>query len=360
MSDEEYADLDNEQQLDLYEYWDTEEQAKKGGVKTFEVKEEGGLIFDSGKSDYAVTVERVLGVDGSGEAMAEDGKTHTAQMTVLILKIVVAAKPGCRIRSVEATLRLDNPKGGSQPNPVVQAWAPFRKLQLTNPTAAKIKQTSNTTVGAQATYQGAGFHTDHSRGYEIDFERTYYDFAYSTPCMDPTSHKRAGVTWYMEQNDLQNSSVLLETFAAILFTRASDGPYLVRFDIDVRGGTLYDFSNKLKRAFGLGPGHTKPFLVHPSPNPKVRGGEGNDFLLGIQNLKDDLGKLRAEHDSTGLKIVRKSGQGGSAEEEPTQPGSDNAENEAEGEDTRVNFAEDDGQEEGEGEGGEFNPWADEA
>ncbi|KAH6982582.1 hypothetical protein EDB80DRAFT_248761 [Ilyonectria destructans] len=312
---EEYASFEGKVNLDLHEKWDTAEEAEKGGVKTFTPSPDGGLIFDSGKSDYVVTVERVLGVDGWEKTTEDEGdKTHRQLMTLIILKIVVTRKnANCRVRSVTATLSFENQKTGPKANPVIEAWAPFREIKLTGATTSQITQTDQTSGKGGVASHGANVSAERSRTTEIAFERTYYDMAYATPRMNRESNQRGGVMWYMERNEVQRSNPPPETYAAVLFSRDANAPYVVNFDIDVRGGTTYDASNKLKRMFGLGPGYTRPFLVKPSPGkPMVRGGEGRDFLLAVDGER--LGSLRDKDDSTGLNIMRRSGKPLAAQE----------------------------------------------
>jgi hypothetical protein len=362
---EEYASFDGEVSLDLYQKWDTREEAQKGGLKTFKVTGDGSLIYDSDKSDYVVTVERVLGVDGWEKTTEHDEGAKTL-MTLIILKIVVTRKkPDCRVRYVTATLSFENQKNGPKANPVVEAWAPFHSMELTNPMEEKVKKTDEFSGQAGLAYNGVDAHVRGSRKNEIAFKRTYYDTAFASARMNPDSGQRGGVMWHMEKSKIQIDSVPPETYAAVLFTRESDAEYVVRFDIDVGGGTMFDLRTKAKRAFGLGPGHTKPFLVQPSPYPKVRG-EGRDFLPAVK--KENLGGLRSADNSTELTIVRKSGERLSAQEEPLvkekkeQQGAGQAAKESKtegGEDREAkddSFAEDDAEED---ESGEVDAWGDE-
>ncbi|KAI1749861.1 hypothetical protein F4782DRAFT_284746 [Xylaria castorea] len=303
MSNQEYANFDEVSVYSLYEKWDTEEQARKGGVKTYVADSKSGLVYDSGKSDYSVTVERVLGVDGQ-EKMSTDDSSGTHRMSLLILKIVVTArKPECRVRAVAATLSLKDPKTDSKANPILEAWAPFRRLQLTNPQTVVFKKTEKKLANFGANFYGAEAHTELRREKEIAFEHVYYDTAFASPVMNHDTRQRGGITWYMEQSKIQTKGVPPELFVAVLFTRDTDDDYLMGFDIDVYGDTAYDFRKKLKRVFGLKPGHTKPFLVRPSRSPAIRGGEGRDFLRSVRS--NNLGELRAKDDSTGLSIFRK-------------------------------------------------------
>ncbi|KAI0970417.1 hypothetical protein F4678DRAFT_436760 [Xylaria arbuscula] len=303
MSDREYVTFDSVVAFDLFEKWDTDEQARKGGLKTYKAEPNSGLIYDSQKSGYLATVERVLAVDGF-ETRATDDNNERQRMTLCILKIVVMChEPDKRIGSVAATLSVKNSKTDSKANPILEAWAPFRRLQLTEPHKIASKQTDRKVANVGASFYGAEVHAELSREKEIAFERTYYDIALASVIMDPGTKQRCGVKWYMAQSKLQTKGVPPEIFAAVLFTRDTDDEYLMSFNIDIRGGTSYDFRNKVKRMFGIKPGHTKPFMVTPSTHPAVRGGEGRDFLHGV--ISEGLGELRAKDDSTGLSIVRR-------------------------------------------------------
>ncbi|KAI5922124.1 hypothetical protein F4810DRAFT_675589 [Camillea tinctor] len=165
----------------------------------------------------------------------------------------------------------------------------------------QFKQTDRKGGKAGYTYSGANAQAELSRETEVAFKRTWYDKAYASTIINRVSGKRKGARWQMDTSNIQVNSVPPETYVAVLFSRESDVPYLVHFDIEVKGSTTYDFKNKVKRTFGLRPGHTRPFLIEPSQNPKFRGGEGEDVLLKIQ--PENLGSLRSEGDSTELRIV---------------------------------------------------------
>ncbi|RWA06779.1 hypothetical protein EKO27_g8323 [Xylaria grammica] len=303
MANQEYATFNEAITFDLFEKWDTDEQARKGSVKTYRADPNSGLIYDSRKSDYFVTVERVLAVDGHENTLGDNSR-EGQRMSLVILKIVVAChKPEFRVRAVAATLTLKNSKTGPKVNPILEAWAPFRRLQLTDPQRMIHRQMDKKKASVGASFYGTEARAELIHEKEIAFEQIYYDTASAAPVMDHHTKQRAGVTWYMEQSRIQTKGVPPELFAAVLFTRETDDDYFMGFDIDVYGGTTYDFRNKVKRIFGLKPGHTKPFLVKPSRDPVVRGGEGRDFLRSVRS--DNLGSLRATDDSTGLNIARR-------------------------------------------------------
>jgi hypothetical protein len=303
--DENYGDFNSTTPalLELHEKFSRAEDAKRGGVKSYTVGGDGSVYYDSGKSNYYTTVERVLGVDG-WESASEDGKTTIQRMTLLILKIVV----GCtaddgRVRSIKATLELENQKGGGRTEPTIEAWAPFRKLEITNRTKATHRKSTSTAVTAGFEAYGGSLQLQRSVMSEIAFDRTYFDKAFAAPVMNGS--KRSGVFWYMKQNDLENHGVQPETFVAMLFKRETDDPYIIKFDIDVRGDTLYNLGKNISKGFGLGPGRTKPFREQPSTKIRVRG-EGYDFLPAVEKLVNGLGKLRAKDYFTGLTILRRS------------------------------------------------------
>ncbi|KAI1123781.1 hypothetical protein F5Y10DRAFT_251173 [Nemania abortiva] len=301
--DVDYEDFDSQEPilLDLYQKFDPAEAARKGGVKSYETSGDASVVYDSRKSDYYTTVERVLGLDGWETLPTPEGSTKQ-RMTLLILKVVVnCTSYGGRVRFVKATLSLDNQKSGGKTEPFVEAWAPFRKLELTNPTRADIHQGKN--KSAKAGFSAYGF-TAQGEGkltHEISFERNYYDRAFATVVMD--GNRRAGVSWYMEQNNLEIGGVQPETFLAVLFKRETDDPYIINFDIDVGGGTLHEAGKRVSKLFGLNPGRTKPFLVRPSTNIQLRG-EGRDFLPAVETLANNLERLRATDCTTGLTILQ--------------------------------------------------------
>lgn len=354
----EFADFDDGERLPLrlYEELDPGQE----GLKTYPAKVDAPLMYDTGHgSDYSIMVERLLSVDG-WETTSGDGKTRTQPMTLIVFKLAVKCTSlNGRVKSIKATVEFENQKTGRQADPEVEAWAPFRELQPTNPTLVNIKRTDNKDTHAGTATQadpeveaGTLFHkleltnpvepwtpfhtlqptnptlvdvkrTDDKdaragpakesitgsggwkRDSEISFERRYWDRAYAYAEMDNTTGKRGGVTWVMEQSEMQNNGVLPEIFTAVLLKRESaEAPYVVNFRIRVQGGSVYGFTNQIKRVFNLGPVSTKPFLVRPATEAKVRY-EGNLFL-GCVNA-DNLGSLRAKDSVTGLTIVSGAG-----------------------------------------------------
>ncbi|KAM0294458.1 hypothetical protein ACHAPM_011197 [Fusarium culmorum] len=301
--DENYMDLSSASSvlLELRGKSSSAEEARKGALRSYTPDGDGSVYYDSGRSNYYTTVERVLSVDGWESS--DDGKAGMQRMTLLILKIVV----GCtaddgRVRSIKVTLKLDNQEGGGKAGPTIEAWAPFRKLETTNSTKALHKETTVTAAKAGAEAYGGSAQLERTVTSEITFDRTYFDKAFACPVM--SGSRRSGIFWYMKQNDLENHGVQPETFVAILFKRETDDSYVIKFDIEVRGGTLYNLGKNIEKAFGLGPGHTKPFLEKPSKDIRVRG-EGHDFLPAVENIVNNLGKLRARDSYTGLTIFRR-------------------------------------------------------
>ncbi|KAI0099043.1 hypothetical protein GGR51DRAFT_536567 [Nemania sp. FL0031] len=149
--DLEYEDFNSQEplRLDLYRKFDSAEEARKGGVKSYKTSGDASVFFDSRKSDYYTTVERVLGLDGWETLTTPDGPLKQ-RMSLLILKVVVSCTLyGGRVRTIKATLSFDNQKSGGKAEPFVEGWAPFRKLEQANPTRAEIQCWCDLVYGAK-------------------------------------------------------------------------------------------------------------------------------------------------------------------------------------------------------------------
>lgn len=86
----------------------------------------------------------------------------------------------------------------------------------------------------------------------------------------------------------------------MLLKRSSQAPFNGIFEIRVQAGTTHDFDHRLKRFFGADPGKSKPFLLTPSPQPRVRY-EGKDILANVD--PKNLAKLKKKGKPVGLSIV---------------------------------------------------------
>ncbi|KAI1119695.1 hypothetical protein F5Y10DRAFT_273844 [Nemania abortiva] len=246
-----------------------------GAAKSFKTLDDGGLLYY--KDDYSgftTSVERVLCIDGL------EIDTQKQAMTLLVLKIVVASNTEEKVSSVVATLNPTDQKKGEKANPDVVAWAPFKGMTRSNETQPSVKV-------------GTGYE------YEVAWTQTYFDEGHAYPTMSPTTGRRSGVRWVFKANPIQVMGVPPEMFVGILFKRETSAPYLVNFDIRVKGGKTHNLIEGVAKTMGLGPGRSKPLLVSPSSKPVTRY-EGEYMLPQVDGK--NLGKQRAEGDPTNLTL----------------------------------------------------------
>jgi hypothetical protein len=283
-------------------------------VKAFQTLDDGGLVYYSDEeTGFTVSVERLLCVDGWEDS------TKKQAMTLIVLKVMVASNSAEKISSVVARLELVDTKKGEKAKPDVEAWAPFKNLEKSNETQAQVTTTYN--ANAQAGGSGGGATATISAGYEyeISWTQSYFDEGHAYPVMSTITGRRSGVRWVLKANPQQRQGVPPEMFVGILLKREKQVPYLLKFDIRVKGGLLHDLKRGIEKVLGLGPGCNKPYLVRPSSTPVTRY-EGEYMLQRVHS--DKLGDLRAKGDPTNLTLVWK-------KEMP--PGSGNAVAEAENE-----------------------------
>ncbi|RFU78594.1 hypothetical protein TARUN_3637 [Trichoderma arundinaceum] len=304
-----YANLDTLSttkplQFDLYYNRNHEATLYSGEVKSYAVKERGSAIYDNRKSGYTVSVERLLWVDGyEGSPVGDESKTSDREMTLVVLKIVLAShNPHIKFSFVKASLGFEDKdykldQGLSEPR--VEAWAPFHSVERWNPLISHQKKSNKLDAGVKLGYSGADLSGGWGSEGEAAWDRTVFDQGRSNAEISPITGSRNGVTWVLEQNDLENAGVSQEFWAAVLLSRNTPDPYLVQFRIDTRVGTLEDFKNKTKNFFGLHPSRTKPFQVTPGKNT-VCNFEGNDIIKGV-DLKN-LGRLRSPENRSRLDV----------------------------------------------------------
>ena len=292
-------------EFDLYENNSHDATLRQGELKSYAVKEDGSAIFAKKKSDYSVTVERLLWVDGWEETITRQGKDtiRKQEMTLVVLKLVLASKDrDNKIRQVTASLAFEdgNPKETNGMNePQAEAWAPFHKPERWHESVAQRKRTTKTEFSAKAEYSGSGSSATYSKEGEISWNQTAFDEGLANPEISSLTGRRNGVTWDLTQNNLESQGVSREFWAAVLFSRRSRDAYLVRFKIDIYAGTLEEFKDKTKRFFGLKPEQTKAFLVTPWKK-SVRNFEGEDIFKSID--VNNLGKLRKQGDRSCLDV----------------------------------------------------------
>ncbi|KAL5085667.1 hypothetical protein Trisim1_010013 [Trichoderma cf. simile WF8] len=292
MDDIDFYDLDAENQsqslsFDLYEDLNHEATQRSGALKTYEVKEGGGAIYDNKESGHCVTAERLLWIDGWGQSNSNgDQMAPPQEMTLVVLKIVLAAQsPKKKFQYMKASLIFEDIERRGVNEPQIQAWAPFHQMEKWNKTVAHHTKSGKKEGSVQVGYSITNASGIWSSEGEVSWEQTSFDEGRSNPIISLNTGNRNGVTWVVKQNDLENAGVAQELWVAVLLSRPTSEPYLARFEIDTRVGTADDFKNKTRRFFGLDPGKTKPFKVTPWSNP-VCFSEGNDIrkCIDINNL----------------------------------------------------------------------------
>ncbi|KAK1252955.1 hypothetical protein MKX08_004142 [Trichoderma sp. CBMAI-0020] len=302
-----FVDLDESQakrlEIDLYQNRNHEATAISGSLKSYGVKEGGSAILDNKRSGYSVTADRLLWVDGWEKTTFEGSKTIRHQeMTLVVLRIDLASRdPKRKFGSANITLAFEGGDGNtSDPKdaPEVQAWAPFNTTERYNASKASHTKSSRTEFAGQAGYSGVELSGSWSSEHGISWDRTNFDQGSSIPVMGQLG-RRNGVTWILEQNELQNAGVQQTFYIAVLISRQSREPYLVKFDAETRVGTMEDFKNKTKAFFRSNPEKTKPYLVTPWKQ-KVCNYEGVDILKCID--LDNLGKLRNRNKNSSLQL----------------------------------------------------------
>ncbi|OPB45727.1 hypothetical protein A0O28_0092930 [Trichoderma guizhouense] len=299
-----FYDLDEEEEasksfsFDLYKDLNHEATLQSGSVKSYQVKQHGSAIYDNKKSGHRVTVERLLWVDGLGHAIVEGKKSTVKQeMTLVVLKITLAPAYNKKILYMKASLVFEDKEKNGENHPRVQAWAPFNNVELWNPTVAHHTKSGKKEGSMKVSHSMASATGSWSRESEVSWDQMVYDKGSSIPTISEKTGNRNGVEWIVDQNNLENAGVLQELWVAVLLSRPTAKPYLVRFEINARVGRVEDFENKTKEFFGFAPGKTKPFKVTPRANV-VCCNEGNDIMkwIDIENLDalrsaDNLSRL---------------------------------------------------------------------
>lgn len=295
---EDYSDNENFE-FDLYEELESEEAQRQGGVKSYDPIPTGSAIYSERKSNYKITVERLLWADGWEDA-DKDEKDKRA-MSLIILKMVFASTDSeGRFRHINATLEFDNKEYEGRTKPEIEAWAPFQHLVRANESEAELKKGSEHSVNAGGNAYGFKLGEQSKFTREISWKQTHFDEGHATAEISKHTGRRNGVNWFVKQNALQNHGVPPELWTAVLISRPTNEPYLVKFRVNVHAGTLQDFTNSIKKWFGLKPGQTKAFLVTPSDKPVVNY-EGKDIAENIDI--NHLGKLRQKNEVARLVVA---------------------------------------------------------
>ncbi|EHK20705.1 uncharacterized protein TRIVIDRAFT_209595 [Trichoderma virens Gv29-8] len=302
-----YYNLDKEDpstalEFDLYQNLTHEATLASGSVKSYGVKEGGSAIFDKKKSRYSVSAQRLLWIDGWEKTTFESGEAvHHQEMTLVVLKIVFASyDTEKKFRSAKISLMLEDingeeTKGANEPR--VEAWAPFNTPEKWNMSMSHHTESNKKEGSLQFEFSGAGLSTGLSNERETSWDQSAFDTAMSYSEFSTVTGNPNTVSWVLEQNRLEKSGILPNFLVAVLISRRSPEPYLVRFHINTRVGTVEDLRDKTKSFFGLNPERTRPFRVTPGER-EVCSSEGADMRKYVD--ADNLGKLRDEEDCTKL------------------------------------------------------------
>ncbi|KAI0593785.1 hypothetical protein F4775DRAFT_586547 [Biscogniauxia sp. FL1348] len=310
----EYEDLDDDfdssESIDfpLFEHKNPPQVAAQGALKSYHVQEDGTEIYADQQSDYSVSVQRLLWVDGYERIHRVTRNTTTGaptkiemkqEATLVVLKMLLSSlNPEQKFQYVKATLTLEDSKVGRKNHPEIQAWAPFRTLERWNATVGHRETTKMVEVGAKGGYNASELSAGVSREGKISWDQTHFDEGHSSEMTK--DGKRNGVTWFVKQNRLEDQGVTREIWVSALFSRSSRDPYLVNFNIYAHAGKLEEIAHKSKKFFGFGPGRTKTYSVTPWKK-RICNHEGKHIIECI-NL-DDLGHLREKDLNTSLKVT---------------------------------------------------------
>ncbi|KAL6793706.1 hypothetical protein GGI42DRAFT_363628 [Trichoderma sp. SZMC 28013] len=287
-----FCNLDDEDpskslSFDLYEDLNHEATQQSGSLKSYEVKQHGGAIYDRKESGHCVTVERLLWVDGWGYSTVDGENTKSEQeMTLVVLKIVLAPQnPKKKFRYMRASLIFEDIEESGVNEPQVQAWAPFRAMTRWNKTVAHHTKSGKREGSVEVSCSVTSATGSWSSESEVSWDRTAFDEGRSNSIISQKTGNRNGVTWVVNQNNIENAGITQELWVAVLLSRPTAEPYLTRFEINTRVGTMEDFKNKTRAFFGLDPDRTKPFKVTPWVN-QLCCYEGKDIMkcIDINNL----------------------------------------------------------------------------
>ncbi|KAG8167364.1 hypothetical protein KVR01_003053 [Diaporthe batatas] len=303
-------DLDPTEDLffPLLEHTNAPAAAEQGQTKSYHVKQDSPELYAHRNSDYSIKVQRLLWIDGQEKAQEWINDPDTKKpikrevvrdSTLVVLKIQMCSeRADQRFKWMKATLSLEDGRRGGENHPEVEAWAPWRELERGNEVVGHHEVAKQVEAGAKLGYQGSDISVGRGRQESISWEKTHFDVGHSSA--GSKDGKQNSVTWYTEENDLQNQGIKPEVWVSALFSRSSPAPYLVKFDIYVHAGKLDEFHHKTKRFFGIGPGRTKAFFVTPGKQQIIKG-EGVDMMDGID--VGDFGKLRDKALNTSLHVT---------------------------------------------------------
>ncbi|KAL6894695.1 hypothetical protein GGI43DRAFT_386290 [Trichoderma evansii] len=261
MDPEDYTSLDDIGQsepltLDLYHIENDRQSIESGSLKSYETKEGGSAVYAHQKSGYAITVERLLWVDGWEKTTINgEDDVHGQEMTLVVLKIVLASNDRKRkFARAEVSLAFEDPNAGGENKPTVLAWAPFHKTERWNASQAQHTKSDKKEGSVKLGYSGVDVSGGWSREGTVSWTQMAFDQGKANAQISRITQNRNGVTWSLEHNNIENAGV----------------------------------SQEFWKLFGLKPDKTKPFLVTSWKNI-IYNYEGKDIKKCID--VNNLGKL---------------------------------------------------------------------
>ncbi|GAP85243.1 putative peptidase S8 subtilisin kexin sedolisin [Rosellinia necatrix] len=287
--------------LDLYIDPRADPEYKQGQARAqYPVTENGVAIYEKVKSDCRISVQRLIWADGW-----RDGK-HQArpqEMTLVVLKFTFVSTTrsdnATKLAWAEAGLSFWDQDESRAQDPEVVAWAP-REPEQWNLSSAHARKATRTGASVGLGYQGASASVDRGKEREIEWDQECFDEGRTTHMFNPKTGRPNGVNWFLRQNPLQNHGLMPEFWAALLVSRQSSNPYLVRFTLQ-SGSGVYDASKfSVTEFLGLQKDGST-FSVTPKPgNVTVCNLEGENIIKSV-NLQQ-LGSLVDLNKSTRLNV----------------------------------------------------------
>ncbi|KAK4076997.1 uncharacterized protein Triagg1_3964 [Trichoderma aggressivum f. europaeum] len=291
-------DPSTELSFDLYEDLNHEATQQSGSLKTYEVKEQGGAIYDREKSGHRVTVERLLWVDGMGHSIVRGEKsTAKKEMTLVVLKITLVPEGDKKFWYMKASLSFEGEEKNGINDPHVQAWAPFNSSKRWSPTVVHHTKSGKKEGSVKVSHSVASVTGSWSRGSEVSWDQIVFANGNSDPTISEETGNRNGVEWIVQHDKSQNAGIPQKLWVAVLLSRPTAKPYRAKFEINARVGTVDDLKNKTRAFFGFDPRKTKPFRITPGYH-QLCCYEGNDLIKDID--LNNLDALRSADDSSML------------------------------------------------------------
>ncbi|KAI0526728.1 hypothetical protein F5B22DRAFT_587312 [Xylaria bambusicola] len=230
--------------VDLYK-----RKNEDGAVKSYCIEGDGSgsIVYAKEKSNYSLTVERLVWVDGYNIA------TEKRAMTLVVLKLAFqTSRSGIdrKISFAEAELRFQSDEKNS-PGPEVVAWGPFRRPQTWNASIAEVKTSSTADLTIEAGWAGQGVSGGVGRGTERSLNQIGYDKGTSIALFS-RSQKKNGVRWTLQENVIHQEGITPEIRVAVLVSRNSlSQPYRATFRLGVHTSTAHAWADKGRTFLGI-------------------------------------------------------------------------------------------------------------